>query len=41
MTGYPDASASWRFHFDYPGSYHNRAAGLSFADGHAESSGAG
>jgi prepilin-type N-terminal cleavage/methylation domain-containing protein/prepilin-type processing-associated H-X9-DG protein len=36
MTGYPDGPASWRFHFDMPGSYHNRAAGFSFADGHAE-----
>jgi prepilin-type N-terminal cleavage/methylation domain-containing protein/prepilin-type processing-associated H-X9-DG protein len=36
MTGYPDQSSQWRFHFDYPGSYHNRACGFSFADGHAE-----
>ena len=36
MTGYPDLPASWRFHYDYPGSYHGRAAGFSFADGHAE-----
>ncbi len=36
MTGYPDNPALARFHFDYPGSYHNRAAGVSFADGHAE-----
>jgi len=36
MTGYPDKQASWRFHFDFPGSYHHRAAGFSFADGHAE-----
>ena len=36
MTGYPDMSASWRFHFDFPGSYHHRACGFSFADGHAE-----
>ena len=36
MTGYPDAPMSWQFHFDFPGSYHNRAGGLSFADGHAE-----
>ena len=36
MTGYPDAPATARFHFDYPGGYHNRAAGFSFADGHAE-----
>ena len=36
MTGYPETAAAWRFHYDYPGSYHNRAAGFSFADGHAE-----
>lgn len=36
MRGYPDASALWRFHYDLPGNYHHRAAGLSFADGHAE-----
>jgi prepilin-type N-terminal cleavage/methylation domain-containing protein/prepilin-type processing-associated H-X9-DG protein len=36
MTGFPDNPASWRFHFDYPGGYHNRAGGFSFADGHAE-----
>ena len=36
MTGYPDTPTAWRFHFDYPGSYHNRACGFSFADGHAE-----
>jgi len=36
MTGYPGQSQQWRFHFDYPGSYHNRAGGFSFADGHAE-----
>ncbi len=36
MTGYPDSPTSWRFHFDYPGGYHNRAGGFSFADGHAE-----
>ena len=36
MTGYPDASATWRFHYDYPASYHGRAGGFSFADGHAE-----
>ena len=36
MTGYPNSPGSWRFHWDYPGSYHNRAAGFSFADGHAE-----
>jgi len=36
MTGFPENPAAWRFHFDYPGSYHNRAGGFSFADGHAE-----
>jgi prepilin-type N-terminal cleavage/methylation domain-containing protein/prepilin-type processing-associated H-X9-DG protein len=36
MIGYPDAPSQWRFHYDYPGSYHNRACGFSFADGHAE-----
>lgn len=36
MTGFPNNSSQWRFHWDYPGSYHHRAAGFSFADGHAE-----
>jgi len=36
MTGYPDAPATWRFHYDFPASYHGRAGGFSFADGHAE-----
>ena len=36
MIGYPDAPNQLRFHFDFPGSYHNRACGFSFADGHAE-----
>jgi len=36
MNGYPDAWRDWRFHFDFPASYHNRAGGFSFADGHAE-----
>ena len=35
MFGYPDKPASWRI-VDYPASYHNRACGFSFADGHAE-----
>jgi prepilin-type N-terminal cleavage/methylation domain-containing protein/prepilin-type processing-associated H-X9-DG protein len=35
MTGYPDKPQQWVI-VDYPASYHNRAAGLSFADGHAE-----
>jgi prepilin-type N-terminal cleavage/methylation domain-containing protein/prepilin-type processing-associated H-X9-DG protein len=34
MTGYPDATKTKIV--DYPGNYHNRAAGFSFADGHAE-----
>ncbi len=36
MTGYPDKPAAWQFVCDYPASYHHRAAGFSFADGHAE-----
>jgi len=36
MIGYPNNPSQWRFHWDYPGSYHHRAAGFSFADGHAE-----
>ena len=36
MTGYPDNPAQWRFHYDFPAAYHNRAGGFSFADGHAE-----
>ena len=35
MNGYPDKLGSSRL-VDYPASYHNRAAGFSFADGHAE-----
>ena len=35
MTGYPDQPGQW-LRVDFPASYHNRAAGLSFADGHAE-----
>ena len=35
MRGWPDDPARTGF-YDYPGSYHNRAGGLSFADGHAE-----
>jgi len=35
MTGYPDKAGLWGF-YDLPGSYHNRAGGLSFVDGHAE-----
>ena len=33
MAGYPDRTIKL---VDYPASYHNRAAGFSFADGHAE-----
>ena len=35
MFGYPDHPQEWRL-VDYPASYHNAAAGLSFADGHSE-----
>ena len=35
MTGYPDNPQTWRI-VDYPASYHNAAAGISFADGHSE-----
>jgi hypothetical protein len=35
MTGWPDAPGLRGF-YDLPGSYHHRAAGFSFADGHAE-----
>ena len=37
MSGYdPRDAGQWRFHCDYPASYHHRAAGFSFVDGHAE-----
>ena len=36
MTGYPDRPALTRFNEDWPGTYHNRAGGFSFADGHSE-----
>lgn len=36
MTGYPDRPNLWQFNQDYPASYHHRAGGLSFADGHSE-----
>ena len=39
MSGYPDSPQQWMI-VDYPASYHNRAAGLSFADGHSEISAA-
>jgi len=35
MRGWPDQPSRTGF-YDYPASYHNRAGGLSFADGHAE-----
>jgi prepilin-type processing-associated H-X9-DG protein len=35
MRGWPDQPGSFGF-YDLPASYHNRAGGLSFADGHAE-----
>ena len=35
MFGYPDTPQDWRL-VDFPASYHNRAAGFSFADGHSE-----
>ena len=34
MTGYPNAAQTKIV--DFPGSYHNRAGGFSFADGHSE-----
>jgi prepilin-type N-terminal cleavage/methylation domain-containing protein len=36
MTGYPDRPDLLVFNEDMPGSYHNRAGGLSFTDGHSE-----
>ena len=35
MAGYPDRPAAFKI-VDYPASYHNRAGGFSFADGHSE-----
>lgn len=35
MNGYPNAPQQWKI-VDYPASYHNGAAGFSFADGHSE-----
>jgi len=35
MRGWPDQPAQAGF-YDLPASYHNRAGGLSFADGHSE-----
>jgi prepilin-type N-terminal cleavage/methylation domain-containing protein/prepilin-type processing-associated H-X9-DG protein len=36
MDGFPDNPKLTRFDGDMPASYHNRAAGISFVDGHAE-----
>jgi prepilin-type N-terminal cleavage/methylation domain-containing protein len=35
MNGWPNQPSSWTL-IDFPGSYHGRAGGLSFADGHSE-----
>ena len=35
MWGWPDQPGQWKI-VDYPASYHNRAGGFSFADGHSE-----
>jgi prepilin-type N-terminal cleavage/methylation domain-containing protein len=35
MAGYRDQPTRWKI-VDYPASYHNKAGGLSFADGHSE-----
>lgn len=35
MSGYPDQPKFWKI-VDYPASYHNRAGGFAFADGHSE-----
>jgi prepilin-type processing-associated H-X9-DG protein len=35
MAGYPDQPGRWKI-VDFPASYHNRAGGFSFADGHSE-----
>jgi hypothetical protein len=35
MAGWPDQPAQYQF-LDLPGSYHHRAGGFSFADGHSE-----
>ena len=35
MAGYPSSGGQWKI-VDYPASYHNKAGGFSFADGHAE-----
>jgi prepilin-type N-terminal cleavage/methylation domain-containing protein len=35
MSGWPETPTAWKI-VDYPGGYHNKAAGLSFVDGHSE-----
>jgi prepilin-type N-terminal cleavage/methylation domain-containing protein/prepilin-type processing-associated H-X9-DG protein len=35
MNGYPSAANQWTM-VDFPASYHNRACGFAFADGHSE-----
>jgi prepilin-type N-terminal cleavage/methylation domain-containing protein len=35
MSGYPDRPQQWMI-VDYPASYHSKAGGLAFADGHSE-----
>jgi prepilin-type processing-associated H-X9-DG protein len=35
MWGYPSQPQQWTI-VDFPASYHNRAGGFSFADGHSE-----
>lgn len=35
MEGYPDKPSLWEI-LDCPASYHNRAGGFSFVDGHSE-----
>jgi len=36
MQGWPDRPEEARFVIDFPASYHHRAGGVSFVDGHAE-----
>jgi prepilin-type N-terminal cleavage/methylation domain-containing protein/prepilin-type processing-associated H-X9-DG protein len=36
MSGFPNQPAAAQFDEDLPASYHNKAGGLAFADGHAE-----
>ena len=36
MTGFPNKPAALIFTDDFPASYHHRAAGVSYADGHSE-----